>query len=151
MPSTKNDTPRIRIDGWDALQDHLIPLRMQVFVEEQNVPLELELDDEDATATHVLALDSHETPLGCARLLPSGQIGRMAVLAPFRGQGVGTRLLAAAEDEACRQGMTSVFLHAQTHAIPFYQHNGYTVCSDEFIDAGIPHRSMQKPLFPARR
>lgn len=142
----KNDSVLIKRDCWDALRDQLVPLRTSVFVEEQNVPLELELDDEDATATHFLAVDARGLAVGCARLLPSGQIGRMAVLATFRGRGIGTGLLAAAEAEALQQRMSRVFLHAQTHAIPFYARNGYTVCSGEFMDAGIPHRSMEKQL-----
>jgi predicted GNAT family N-acyltransferase len=70
----------------------------------------------------------------------------MAVLISHRGQGVGTALLAAAESKAREQALGQVFLHAQTHAIPFYLRFGYAVCSDEFLDAGIPHRSMQKTL-----
>lgn len=142
----KNDSVVIKTEGWDVLRDELIPLRTTVFVEEQKVPLELELDDEDATATHLLAVDASGLALGCARLLTSGQIGRMAVLAPFRGQGIGASLLAAAEAAARQQHRKGVFLHAQTHAIPFYARNGYRVCSDEFMDAGIPHRSMEKQL-----
>lgn len=135
----------IRIDRWDTLKDLLIPLRTDVFIEEQQVPVELEWDEEDAGAWHFLALDGN-TPVGCARLLPSGQIGRMAVLAPHRGHGWGAALLAAAELEAMRSGMQGVFLHAQTHALPFYAKFGYQTDSPEFMDAGIPHRTMRKSL-----
>lgn len=133
---------------WAQLAVDLIPLRTAVFIDEQQVPEALEWDDDDADALHLLATDATGTVVGCARLLASGQIGRMAVAQPRRGQGWGTQLLKAAETAALAAGHAEVFLHAQTHAIPFYAARGFQVCSDEFLDAGIPHRTMRKALSP---
>lgn len=146
MPSTKNDQVLIKVGRWEALKSPLVSVRTTVFIEEQAVPVELEWDEEDAMAWHLLALDVHNQALGCARLLPSGQIGRMAVLIPYRGKGIGARLLEAAETVARQEQMREVFLHAQTHAIPFYSRFGYRINSDIFMDAGIPHRTMRKTL-----
>lgn len=136
----------IRAGSWDELKTHLMPVRSSVFIIEQQVPAELEWDDDDTCARHFLATDEDGAAVGCARLLPSGQIGRMAVIAAQRRQGWGARLLVAAETCAADAGMQEVFLHAQTHAIPFYAAHGYTILSDEFMDAGIPHRTMTKCL-----
>lgn len=131
---------------WDALKQALISLRTEVFIVEQKVPVALEWDEDDATALHVLLRDNDDSPMGCARLLPSGQIGRMAVLAQRRREGLGSMLLEAAEEVARKQQKDRVFLHAQVHALPFYIKHGYEITSDEFIDAGIPHRAMIKRL-----
>lgn len=140
----------VRVGNWEALKIQLIPLRTDVFINEQQVPVELEWDDEDNTARHLLAIDADNTAIGCARLLPSGQIGRMAVIVSRRGEGWGKQLLAEAEATARAQGQTEVFLHAQTHAIPFYAALGYLIASEEFMDAGIPHRTMRKNLIDTK-
>lgn len=134
---------------WSLLSTGLIPLRSAVFIEEQQVPEALEWDEDDADALHLLATDDAGEVVGCARLLANGHIGRMAVGRTYRGQGWGTRLLQAAETAALAQGNAEVFLHAQTHAVPFYAARGYQVCSDEFLDAGIPHQTMRKTLSAA--
>lgn len=131
---------------WDELKQYLVPLRTHVFIDEQQVPPELEWDEEDATAVHFVVFEAPASALGCARLLPTGQIGRMAVVSSRRGSGFGQALLQAAENSAISQGLHEVFLHAQTHAIPFYSRFGYRISSDEFMDAGIPHRTMYKLL-----
>lgn len=140
----------VRVGNWEALKTQLIPLRTDVFINEQQVPVELEWDDEDNTARHFLAIDTDNTAIGCARLLPSGQIGRMAVIGSRRGEGWGKQLLAEAEATARALGQTEVFLHAQTHAIPFYAALGYHIASEEFMDAGIPHRTMRKNLIDTK-
>ncbi|HEX4975132.1 MAG TPA: GNAT family N-acetyltransferase [Pseudomonadales bacterium] len=125
-------------EGKTALQD----IRHRVFIEEQQVPAELEWDDEDLGAAHFLLTQEDGQALACARLLASGQIGRMAALAPYRAQGLGRQLLTFVIDWASQHGYPPLFLHAQNHAITFYESMGFVVEGDEFIDAGIPHHTM---------
>jgi predicted GNAT family N-acyltransferase len=131
---------------WATHGDRLRRVREIVFIEEQSVPREEEWDGLDETAIHFLALNAAGQPLGCARLLPNGQIGRMAVLQASRGTGLGLRLLEAAIEEAARQGHRRVFLHAQTHAIGFYRKAGFLPHGAEFMEAGIPHVEMTLEL-----
>lgn len=134
--------PVIRRVTWADASETLKEIRLRVFVEEQGVPVEEELDGMDEVSTHFLAtLD--EEPVGVARLMPSGQIGRMAVLVPFRKHGIGASLLSAAVKEARENGLAEPFLHAQTHAIAFYEENGFFAFGDIFLDAGIEHRAMR--------
>ncbi|MFJ3583935.1 GNAT family N-acetyltransferase [Streptomyces sp. NPDC090127] len=134
-------------------------VRREVFVVEQNVPQELEYDTYDETAVHVLALREDGLPLGTGRLLHGpdavgktggdasvGSLGRLAVAKAARGLGVGAALVRAIEDAARARGLTAVDLHAQTHALGFYERLGYEVYGPEFPDAGIPHRAMRRAL-----
>lgn len=136
----------VRRADWERDRDLLRRVREQVFIEEQNVPRDLEWDDADAEAIHFLAEDHRGTAVGTARLLPSGQIGRMAVLADRRGYGIGQSLLEAAIEAARSEGHYSVFLHAQTHAQAFYAKAGFQAVGDEFSEAGIPHVQMEMDL-----
>lgn len=133
----------LREVGWADGGDKLAAIRRRVFIEEQHVPEALEWDDLDGGALHLLAFVDGN-PVGCARLLPGGRIGRMAVLPEWRRQGVGGALLQALIASARRQGLQQVTLSAQVHAIPFYQHHGFSICSDSYPDAGIPHRDMTR-------
>lgn len=117
-------------------------IRETVFIREQSVPPELEWDEYDRKALHLLAFDNGQ-PIATARLLAGGKIGRMAVLPSWRRQGVGTALLKRLIDAARRQGLESVHLAAQVAAIPFYERLGFVVTSEIYDDAGIPHRDMQ--------
>ena len=126
---------------WETHADILTAVRRAVFIEEQGVPEEEELDGEDASSRHFLATDSQGNPIGTSRLLPSGQIGRMAVLPAWRRRNVGARLLAAAIDSARRMNL-KVFLHAQMGALGFYQRNGFEASGEVFLEAGIAHRKM---------
>ena len=128
--------------SWQNGQRDLSSIRQTVFIEEQRVPVALEWDEHDADALHLLARDGHGQPIGCARILADGSIGRMAVLPAWRRHGVGRALLATAIDYGRERGWPEVRLSAQTHAIGLYQHAGFTVCSDTYLDAGIPHRDM---------
>lgn len=132
--------------GWDSHREQLRWVREKVFIDEQQVPRELEWDGEDEASSHFLALNEAGQPLGCARLLPSGQIGRMAVLSEHRGLGLGMRLLHEAIDEAKRRGMPMVSLHAQTHAEAFYRKAGFLPVGEVFMEAGIPHQGMELAL-----
>ncbi|TNG02461.1 MAG: GNAT family N-acetyltransferase [Gammaproteobacteria bacterium] len=122
------------------------PIRHKVFIMEQHVPNELEWDGMDDTARHTIAITHDDHVIGCARLLSTGQIGRMAVLPAYRNMGVGTELLSEMEKEAIQRGMRSVFLHAQTSALPFYIRHGYDEEGEIFYEADIPHKLMRKQL-----
>jgi predicted GNAT family N-acyltransferase len=133
---------------WQQAGEALAEIRRRVFIEEQAVPEALEWDGLDEGAVHFLATDARQYPIGCARLLDGGRIGRMAVLTSWRQQGVGRALLDAAMAEGRRQGLAEMTLSAQTHAIGFYENAGFVVCSDIYDDAGIPHRDMARALSP---
>ena len=120
-------------------------MRGNVFVEEQGISRDDEWDGQDADATHFLATDEGR-PIGTARLLPTGQIGRMAVLAEYRRRGIGRRLLEAAIAAAAATGKASVFLHAQRTAEAFYRASGFVADGDPFFEAGIAHVNMRRVL-----
>lgn len=109
------------------------------------MPEALEWDGEDAAAQHWLAL-REGLPVGTARMLRNGHIGRMAVLMEGRRSGVGSALLAAAVEHARSAGLREVYLHAQLHALSFYERQGFVAEGPEFLDAGIPHRTMRLVL-----
>jgi len=125
---------------WTQWQTILQAIRHEVFIEEQSVPIEDEWDGLDAGACHFLA-QWGDRKVGTARLLPSGQIGRMAVCAPWRLLGIGARLLEAAV-KASTARKQQPFLHAQTHASGFYLRNGFVPVGDEFLESGIVHVKM---------
>jgi predicted GNAT family N-acyltransferase len=133
---------------WDTSQVELLEVRREVFVVEQGVPEEIEIDEHDPASIHFLARDAAGVPIGTARLLPEGRIGRMAVLASWRRSGVGRALLSAAMETARAHGDSRLYLHAQVHSIPFYESLGFSVCGEEFDEADIPHREME--CFPLR-
>ena len=100
----------------------------------------------DESASHVIAVDEQGAVIGTGRLLADGHIGRMAVIQPWRQQGVGSALLQALCTLAENRGLQDVFLSAQTHAVGFYRRHGFVVHGDEFLDAGIPHLNMRRRL-----
>lgn len=127
-------------------QDHgrlLSSVRREVFVVEQGVSEEEEIDEHDAVAWHFLARDSAGTPIGTSRLLPSGRIGRVAVLSSWRGKGVGRALVLEVLRASRELGLPRAHLHAQVWTIPFYERLGFAVCGEEFDEAGIAHRAME--------
>jgi len=136
----------IRAD-WHEFREALQRIRQVVFIEEQEVPRDLEWDGEDETSHHFLALNEAGQYIGCARLMANSQIGRMAVLIEQRGNGIGAQLLDAALDHARELGFRETFLHAQTYAIGFYQKAGFVSFGDEFSEAGIAHQAMRL-VFP---
>jgi predicted GNAT family N-acyltransferase len=137
--------PRIEVLPWEKARAHAAPIRLRVFVEEQGVPPEIELDDMDAASIHVLVFEV-QTPVGTARLLPDGHIGRMAVLKPWRGRGIGGRMLSALLEQARRRGDREVALSAQVHALGFYRAHGFVEEGDEYMEAGIRHQAMRRVL-----
>ncbi len=135
----------------DVTQDleACLKLRFEVFVDEQGVPLKEERDALDDTATHLLALQDG-TPVGTARIVFQGdtaKIGRVCVVKTARGTGLGAKLIEACVNVARNQaGITRAKLGAQTHAIGFYEKLGFEVYGPVYLDAGIDHRDMVKPL-----
>ena len=135
-----------RLADWTHDGDALRTIRRTVFVVEQGVPEALEWDVVDPLCAHALAHDGDGNPIGCGRLLPDGHIGRMAVLRPWRGRGVGAALLALLVELARERGHRRAILNAQKDAVPFYARYGFIVTGDEFEDAGIAHRIMERTL-----
>jgi predicted GNAT family N-acyltransferase len=136
---------RIEFLGWEMARALAAPIRFAVFVEEQGVPREIELDEMDAACIHALAyLDGKA--IGTGRLLPDGHIGRMAVLRKWRGHGVGSRILNALVEQARRRGDREVALSAQVHALAFYRAHGFVEEGGEYLEAGIRHQAMRRSL-----
>ncbi|WP_432185893.1 GNAT family N-acetyltransferase [Streptomyces sp. Tue6028] len=149
----------VRVAEDAADREACFVVRKEVFVGEQGVPEDIEYDAYDATALHVLAVRADGTALGTGRLLYGeaaaaktggdltvGSLGRLAVTREARGLGVGAALVGAIEDAARARGLAAVDLHAQTHALGFYERLGYVAYGPEFPDAGIPHLAMRKVL-----
>ena len=138
----------VRIMAWREALPLAHPVREKVFIEEQKVPRELEWDDWDERSDHAVAHDQGGNPIGTARLLPDGRIGRMAVLKEWRRRGVGEALLVALLDRARSRSMMRSVIHAQTHAAGFYRRFGFSERGPEFLEAGIPHVEMTLELSP---
>lgn len=129
----------LEVTSW--AQDRLCieTVRRTVFIEEQGVPEHHEWDHADENSSHVLAMSEKRDVVGTGRLEPNGKIARVAVVAEYRGQGVGSailnRLIRAAKDA----GHDRVYLHAQTQALNFYKKMGFISDERAFLEAGIPH------------
>ncbi len=139
----------ITVTQTPAEREACYDIRKAVFVQEQAVPLELEIDKYDDVATHFLLRDAEGTPLATARLLDKhglAKIGRVAVMQEARGRGLGLRLMQFVVDEAQKRGFTEAVLDSQTYAIPFYERLGFTAEGEEFDDAEIPHFLMRRTL-----
>ena len=123
-----------------------VGIRFRVFVDEQSVPPEIELDEYDAVAIHAIAVEDGQA-IGTGRMYFEGgeaRIGRMAVDQPHRRRGVGGLVLRFLEEEAQSQGATEIVLHAQDYVKAFYASHGYTERGDTFMEAGILHVEMRK-------
>jgi predicted GNAT family N-acyltransferase len=131
----------IRVD-WPQAEHDIRQVRDAVFVHEMGIPAELEWDGADEHSLHVLARAEDATAIGTGRLLPSGQIGRMAVLKPWRGRGIGSAMLEALLAAAREARMTEMWLHAQHTVVEFYRESGFTAVGSSFLSAGIPHQKM---------
>jgi len=134
-----NAEPRIALGTWDRLGEDARRVRYEVFVVEQSVPLDIELDDQDAVSIHAVAYDARGRPLGTGRLLPDGHIGRMAVHRHARGRGVGGAILDALVAQGLARGHDTLLLHAQLQARRFYETRGFAAQGEVFMEAGIPH------------
>lgn len=135
----------ILIKAWQDAKQDAYPIRKRVFIEEQGVPEEMELDEFDLHARHALAYAGSEC-IGTARLVTLagsiGRIGRMAVLPRYRGQGIGRQLLETLLKASQSQDIKQLELHAQVSVIPFYEQFGFITQGDIYDEAGIPHRDM---------
>jgi len=133
----------VSIVSWSDRQAELTSVRRAVFIEEQNVPESIELDDRDPHCRHVLACDKSGTPVGTARIDANGKIGRMAVLREYRGLGVGREMLRVMIDYGRANGMTDFHLSSQVSAVGFYEKMGFEAYGGEFEEAGIEHINMR--------
>jgi predicted GNAT family N-acyltransferase len=145
----------------DSERAEAYEIRRVVFVEEQTVPVELELDERDPTADHLLARQDGRA-VGAARLVieepgfegadpaygPVAHLGRIAVLPEARHSGLGAGLVRGLEGLAVQRGLRIAYLGAQVHAVAFYERLGYTAYGEVFDDAGIDHRHMTRVLGP---
>ncbi|MFJ9587108.1 GNAT family N-acetyltransferase [Streptomyces acidicola] len=158
-PSHTSSSYAVRVAENPMDREACFAVRKEVFVVEQGVPQDLEYDAYDSDAVHVLAVRDDGVPLGTGRLLYGeaaaaktdgdltvGSLGRLAVTREARGLGVGAALVRAVEEAARERRLAAVDLHAQTHALGFYERLGYVAYGAEFPDAGIPHRAMRRPL-----
>ncbi|MGM9927307.1 MAG: GNAT family N-acetyltransferase [Bacillus sp. (in: firmicutes)] len=139
---------KVEIITNEQLEDAFF-VRKVVFVEEQKVDVAEEIDQYEDSSTHFVLYDDGRNPVGAGRFREHegyGKIERICVLAKMRKSGAGKQLMSAIEEYALKEGYQLLKLNAQTQAIPFYEKLGYTVVSEEFMDAGIPHRTMTKPI-----
>lgn len=122
-------------------------VRRKVFVEEQGVPQDLELDELDNTSDHFVVYDAGE-PIGAGRFREVstgiGKVERVCILPNYRGKNLGKQIMQELETHAISKNFEKILLNAQSYALPFYEKMGYTITSPEFMDADIPHRAMQK-------
>jgi len=137
---------KIEIMSWEQAQPVAGPIRFAIFVGEQNVPSGIELDDLDAQCVHAVAFDDAGKAIGTGRLLPDGQIGRMAVVKDWRRQGVGDAILEALIEEARKRGHAEVLVAAQLQAAEFYRNHGFVADGKVYTEAGILHEKMRKKL-----
>jgi len=139
---------KVEVVKWKDEYDSLIMIREKVFIEEQKVTSQLEWDGMDENAMHFLVFKDEEA-IGCARAVVIKnymQLGRMAVLKEYRGQGIGSALLEKAIVTAKLNQISSIHISAQCYAIDFYLKFGFKVMSDIYLDAEIPHRDMTLKL-----
>jgi predicted GNAT family N-acyltransferase len=138
----------VRPVSCSADRDAAYAVRRRVFQDEQGVPAEIEFDADDDTAIHLVA-QADGVIIGTGRVVlhpDYAKIGRMAVLPQWRRHGIGRALLEALLREAAQRGAPHAVLHAQVHAVGFYARAGFVVVGDEFEEAGIPHRRMERTL-----
>ena len=140
----------IKVADTKERYEQCLDIRMKVFVEEQNVPAEEEVDGYEDVCTHFVLYDESGEAAGTVRYRPLEdgmiKVERMAVLKSHRGRKYGFDLMEGVHQHARSAGFLKAKLGAQVHAIPFYEKLGYSVSSDEFDDAGIPHKYMTREL-----
>lgn len=151
MPAARSYSDRMPAFAVHAVEfatsaDELLRIREAVFIDEQQVPPELERDALDPQCLHVVARDAGGRAIGTGRLTPERQVGRMAVLRDWRGQGVGEAMLAALVDAARARGWRELWLNAQVGALDFYRRLGFLPYGPRFMEAGIEHQAMRRKL-----
>ena len=131
---------------WDQLSATAHPIRHAVFVQEQGIAPDIEVDGADAHALHAVATNRFGMAVGAGRAIldeqHSARIGRMAVLASVRGAGIGAALLSALVEGCRARGAREVMLHAQRDAVAFYARHGFVPRGSAFEEAGIEHQEM---------
>lgn len=138
-----------RVDYNSKEYQDALKVRSEVFICEQSVPPEIEVDDLEREAIHFVAYNDEGQPVGAGRLRifdEKGKVERLCVLKNLRGQHIGIRLMDKIEALAISCRVPKLLLNSQEHAIPFYEKLGFQVTSDTFMDAGIPHKAMEKRL-----
>lgn len=136
---------KIITGGWEQLEKDAKLIREQVFIQEQGIAPEDEWDDLDAMVLHFIVYD-REQPIATARLLPQHSVGRVAVLIPYRKQGIGKILMEHIIEYARQQNLPYLKLSAQTYVTAFYEALGFVVQGEEYLDCGIPHIDMTLEL-----
>jgi len=134
----------IQCISWSEAATELCILRKQVFIEEQGVSADMEWDGLDESAWHWLAYTSNQQAVGCARLLETGQIGRVAVLPTWRRQGVGSKLVRTIIEDANTLVLSPLFMHAQSYIVPMYEKLGFVSEGETYEEANILHQTMIK-------
>jgi len=134
------ETVIVSFDNKNAAK--IVQIRTLVFVEEQNIDYDIDFDGRDESAIHVLAY-FQKKPVGTARILKDGHIGRVAVLPEYRHKGIGYATMQALLTEAELRGLNRVYLSSQIHASAFYKRMGFQSCSEVFMEAGIEHIEME--------
>jgi len=132
----------VKLGDWQHLKASCRPLRDAIFIQEQNVPPDLEWDDLDENCIHAVAYDRENHAIATGRLLSDGHIGRMAVLSEWRNKGVGSTILKLLVSHSLEQLGQKPWLDAQLKAIDFYLQHGFKAHGEVFTDAGILHRHM---------
>jgi predicted GNAT family N-acyltransferase len=150
VTSTAASGPQVDVDlvTNERQREQAFEIRRRVFQDEQGVSADEEFDADDERATHVLAV-AGDTPVGTGRIVfhaDYAKIGRMAVLQAWRRRGVGREVIDALTRVAVDRGVARLILHAQVQAIPFYTALGFHIVGDEFVEAGIPHRRMERTV-----
>jgi predicted GNAT family N-acyltransferase len=137
--------------NWIEDGNFIKSIRFEVFIGEQNVPIELEIDGLDDECFHALAKDTSGKAVGTARMQKDGHIGRIAVLKNFRKRGIGKNLVQFFIHKAASLGLVEVELNAQVHALDFYEKLGFEKKGDIFADANIPHVHMVRAINTPRK
>jgi predicted GNAT family N-acyltransferase len=143
---------KIELMSWESARAEASRIRFKVFVEEQGVPRDIELDERDPDCVHALAYEEGKA-VGTGRLLPRednaqavAYVGRMAVLPECRGRGIGSRILESLIGKARERGEREAVLSAQVHAVEFYRSHGFQPMGEIYEEAGIPHRKMRRAI-----
>ncbi|RST75250.1 GNAT family N-acetyltransferase [Siminovitchia acidinfaciens] len=134
--------------GTEEQMQDAFNIRKKVFVGEQQVPIEIEIDEHEDNSAHFVLYDE-EKPAGAGRfriLDGKGKVERICILPEYRGKGAGIQIMVDIEEYAKSLPVKELVLNSQSYAVPFYEKLGYSVVSDEFLDAGIPHRKMIKKI-----
>jgi predicted GNAT family N-acyltransferase len=146
LMETNPNNYNLRLGAWSEMRDIALPLRIEVFVQEQHVPIALEQDEYDDQALHAIIVTNDGTGLATGRLMANGKIGRLAVKRQHRGQGLGKHVLQTLINQARVRGARLVWLHAQCDTKAFYEAFGFLAQGDPFVEAGIWHVRMVRTV-----